>query len=391
MNSADDPKTNLLLELIARLKANNYPLIQSLPSVHTYPTFLGLAKEIATVPPWVVSRSNQHRLFDPSRFAKHYHQRFQRKYPQAFLLYTLFFVNHSVEQQGLIDCLGERLVKDLIHAGFLNTSNGKVSATLRVVPYRENLLLTDPWDREIEGFAYIGKDSIDMAEFLRKRLGDQRFARGLDICTGGGIHALLLADRCERVIGVDINPRALAYCQRNALINAKANVQYLRSDLVSALKGRFDIIVSNPPLRFLPDDQKRSNRDGFGGGLGIELTGKIAASLEGLLADGGIACIGSVAPVVNGVNCLLQDLTEIFSGKPFQVELVHTDLSYSLENGRLHQQHGISYLLPCFIMVKKALPAQVKVTDQISYKQVKKAMTRWRWARWESRKERAYA
>jgi len=42
-------------------------------------------------------------------------------------------------------------------------------------------------------------------------------------------------------------------------------------------------------------------------------------------------------------------------------------------------------------MVKKALPAQVKVTDQISYKQVKKAMTRWRWARWESRKERAYA
>lgn len=376
MTTKREVGTDLLLELVTQLKMKEYASVQSLSCPHTHPTLLGLAKELATISPWDVSRANQHRLFDPSQFAQREHAQFQRTHPQAFMLYTVFFLNRSVDRHQLNDCLGERLVNELADVGILNASNGEMSAALRVVPYREKILLTDPWDRRIEGFAYIGKDSIDMAEFLRQRLNGRRFNRGLDICTGGGIHALLLADRCQRVVGVDINPRALWYSQRNALINGERNVDFLCSDLASALRGHFDIVVSNPPLRFLAVDQKKRNRDGFGGALGIELTKAISRALEHLLADEGMAYIGSVAPVVKGTNVLLEDLTTAFSGKPFQVELVLTDLTYSREETALHQQHRISSLLPCYIVVRKAGPSRITVTDQIRYKHVKRAAIR---------------
>lgn len=377
MTTKHEVSTDLLLELVTRLKAKDYSLVQSLSSPHTHPTLLGFAKELATVSPWDALRAGQHRLFDPSQFAQRDHARFQRTYPQAFMLYTVFFLNRSVDRRQLNDCLGERLVSELADAGILNTSNGEVSAALRVVPYREKILLTDPWDRRIEDFAYIGKDSIDMAEFLRQRLDGQRFNRGLDICTGGGIHALLLADRCQRVVGVDINPRALWYSQRNATINRKDNVSFLCTDLTS-MSGQFDVVVSNPPLRFLPMDEQLSNRDGFGGALGIGFTKDVLSALERLLGEGGLGIVGSVAPVVHGKNILLQETERLFSRKPFEIEFVLTDLTYSQEHAALHQRHHISYLLPCYILVRKSTSYRMTLTDQIRYKLIKQTVVRFR-------------
>lgn len=365
----------MLPELVERLKVQGYLRVQTLPVPHPRPSFLGISKEVMTV----VRGAWSPRPFDPSAFAALRYARFQAQHPQLFLLFTAFFLNRSVELEPLRGCLGERLLHDLLEVGILLTvDHGCVRSTVRVVPYRALLLVTDAWDRQTPDFTYLGKDSVDMAEFLTQRLGPQRFSRGLDLCSGSGIHALLLADRCQQVVGVDINPRAVWYAQCNAVINRKDDVTFRCADLLSPLEGQFDLVVSNPPYLFLPTDEQRSNRDGFGGALGIELTQRVLSTLEDRLGEGGLAIVESVAPVVRGENVLVQAVERLFAGKPFAIEAVFTDLTYSQEYQVLHQQHEISYLLPCYLVVQRSTSYRMTLTDRISYRPIRRARARFR-------------
>ena len=48
----------------------------------------------------------------------------------------------------------------------------------------------------------------------------------------------------------DVNPRAVALCKKNAeLLNLSSRVTCLQSDIYSSIKGQFDAIVLNPPIR----------------------------------------------------------------------------------------------------------------------------------------------
>lgn len=73
----------------------------------------------------------------------------------------------------------------------------------------------------------------------------------LDLCTGSGCLAILLADHYSNadVDAVDLSADALEVAQRN--INDygfEEEIRLVKSDLFAALKGcRYDLIVSNPP------------------------------------------------------------------------------------------------------------------------------------------------
>jgi release factor glutamine methyltransferase len=70
----------------------------------------------------------------------------------------------------------------------------------------------------------------------------------LDMGTGSGIVGLCAARAGAMVTGVDVNPAAVECANRNAT-HAGLEIEYLRSDLYSALSGRqFDFIVWNPPF-----------------------------------------------------------------------------------------------------------------------------------------------
>lgn len=70
----------------------------------------------------------------------------------------------------------------------------------------------------------------------------------LDLCTGSGAIAVSIAKYCPqvRVTGTDISPMALEAARQNAEQNGVC-VEFLQSNIFEAVKGRFDIIVSNPP------------------------------------------------------------------------------------------------------------------------------------------------
>ncbi|MDO5026529.1 MAG: peptide chain release factor N(5)-glutamine methyltransferase [Tissierellia bacterium] len=80
---------------------------------------------------------------------------------------------------------------------------------------------------------------------LKEKIGDKKI---LDIGTGSGAIAisLKLEDETAQVWASDISQPALDRAMANAK-KLQADIKFIRSDLFENIKGKFDIIVSNPP------------------------------------------------------------------------------------------------------------------------------------------------
>ena len=87
-----------------------------------------------------------------------------------------------------------------------------------------------------------GEDSFLLAKYVEK------FAKGnvLDIGTGSGVQAENALKFSKDVLAVDIDKKAVSYVKKRGV---KAKV----SDLFSNVKGKFDLIIFNPP--YLPDEE----------------------------------------------------------------------------------------------------------------------------------------
>ncbi|MFA6527712.1 MAG: HemK/PrmC family methyltransferase, partial [Candidatus Babeliales bacterium] len=72
----------------------------------------------------------------------------------------------------------------------------------------------------------------------------------LDLCTGTGCIGLEIARALPSatVVGVDINPQAIALAEKNKALNAIHNTTFVQGDLFEPVKNQhFDLIVANPP------------------------------------------------------------------------------------------------------------------------------------------------
>jgi len=106
--------------------------------------------------------------------------------------------------------------------------------------------------------------------------------RVLEVGTGSGRIAAALVQDCD-IVATDINPHA-TFCAR------KEGLEVVRCDLFSGIRGRFDLVLFNPP--YLPTQPEEKIDDWLeyaldGGATGREVIERFAASVGGVLAPGG--------------------------------------------------------------------------------------------------------
>lgn len=101
---------------------------------------------------------------------------------------------------------------------------------------------------------YVGFDSYLMI-YYADQAALEREHRAIDLCTGSGISALFLSQRCDHVVATDIGPVPLRLVQMNRLLNGKDESIAVRDQpLDETLDGseRFDVLTCNPPFVAFP-------------------------------------------------------------------------------------------------------------------------------------------
>lgn len=92
--------------------------------------------------------------------------------------------------------------------------------------------------------------------------------RVLDMGTGCGVNAVLAASRARDVVGVDVNPDAVAAAIENAARNGVGpRTTFFESDVFARVEGAFDLMIIDPPFRwFRPRDALEASitDDGYG-------------------------------------------------------------------------------------------------------------------------------
>ncbi len=112
-------------------------------------------------------------------------------------------------------------------------------------------------------------------------------ARALDLGTGGGIQAYLLAKHAEHVVATDVNARALEFARFNLALNGARGVELRQGSWLEPVAGeRFDLVVCNPPFVISPESRYTYRDSGL---PADELVRRLVADLPSLLEEGGTA------------------------------------------------------------------------------------------------------
>ncbi|MBX3363679.1 MAG: methyltransferase [Phycisphaeraceae bacterium] len=173
-------------------------------------------------------------------------------------LIRLFLMGKTLTTDSARDALTTIDLSRVLASGLLTKCETGISTNFQVLPFLGLYFVVDkPRGLHAEGepMAHdyvmgIGGSTQTLANItIRRPVGSM-----LDLGTGCGTHALLAARHADRVIAVDINPRAVALTRFNARLNGFDNVEARQGDMFDPVAGeRFDLIVSNPPFVISPE------------------------------------------------------------------------------------------------------------------------------------------
>ncbi len=160
---------------------------------------------------------------------------------------------------------------------------------------------------------FFGPDTIRYAGLLLRSV--ERTGRVVDVGCGSGAGGIVLAPRARKIVLSDINPLALRYARVNALLaQVEDQIEIVESDVLRAVEGPLDLVVSNPP--YLADHRGRVYRDG-GGPRGIDLSVRIAREALARLSSGGRLLLYTASPIEDGRDPLREALEPLLARAAF--------------------------------------------------------------------------
>jgi methylase of polypeptide subunit release factors len=168
--------------------------------------------------------------------------------------------------------------------GLVGAAGDECVGAIEIVPADDLLIACDSFRRELERRDHVLGVSPP-AKVLARLTVRLRVGRALDLGTGNGLQAVLAARHANRVVGTDLNGRALGFARFNAVLNGIDNLELREGDLFEPVAGEvFDLVVCNPPYVISPESGLLY-RDG--GELSDALCEAIVRRLPDQLAEGG--------------------------------------------------------------------------------------------------------
>ncbi len=247
-------------------------------------------------------------------------------------LVRIFLLAQAADRHELERRLGRDL-EALVRAGLLRQRAGQLEPTVQLTPWRGLLVAHDPdpdgelWPTHVSGPTPAAET---LAQLIVPGPGP-----AMDLGTGCGLLALLLARPTVLVTATDINPAALRYARLGAELN-EVVVDVREGSLFDAVgESRFQRIVSNPPFVISPDTalifchggmprDETSRRVVEGAGAHL-VDGGIAVMLANWIVPRGSTWLDAVRPMVESTGC---DAVILLHG-------VEDPLSYAVRwNGR---------------------------------------------------------
>lgn len=205
-------------------------------------------------------------------------------------LIRLMHTGEVVEESQVRGIFGSDITDGLTAAGLLQRAAGGVSlGPYAVLPFEGLYLVTQRWEPGQETGAnhlWFGTDTCYVSRVLAAGC-----SRVLEVCTGVGTHALVMALRGAQVCGVDINPLAVRVARWNAHLNGlQGRARFELGDLYQPVAGeQFDYIVASPPFLPYPEDGKNDLLFATAGPSGLAVMDRILEGLGPRLAPKGRA------------------------------------------------------------------------------------------------------
>jgi methylase of polypeptide subunit release factors len=199
------------------------------------------------------------------------------------------FLGLPVQREEVDVAFAPVTAQDLQRLGLVEPGDSPLLSSVRVVPHAELLLAGNRYPDEAPGGTpadYVATVTAPSA-ILATLTARDNVRTALDVGTGSGIQALWAARHCDRVVAVDINPRALNLAAFNARLNGVDNVEFRQGSLFEPVAGeRFDLIVSNAPYVVSPDT-RYAFRDG--GLVSDDFCARLVRESVDHLEEGGFA------------------------------------------------------------------------------------------------------
>lgn len=171
---------------------------------------------------------------------------------RAKLVVLLFHLHEKVSIKSMQKEFGRKHVANFLSMNLLKEKNSHANSNYKIYSYNNYYFLSGYLDDTKEEYGYLANDSLIFAKFLPLNFSAKNI---LDLCTGPGMHAILLSKNAKKVTGVEISKEVVNVARFNTVLNrVNDTVAILQGDLFAPLSNhKFDVIVSNPPYIPVPD------------------------------------------------------------------------------------------------------------------------------------------
>lgn len=228
-------------------------------------------------------------------------------------LVRLFILDQDVDAAAAQRALAPMTPESWVTMGLIEPADpGRYGASVQLRCYQGLVLAYDFTRRGRGGVRPDFVMSVSPSTLVLLGMTVRRKNRAaLDLGSGCGIHALIAASHSDRVVGVDVNPRALAMARFNAGLNTIDNVEFRDGDMFAAVEGEtFDLVVSNPPFIIQPESRHIFLNSGTDDD---DICRRLAQDAPRFLNDGGFCIFNANWAVIDGQDWKAR-LAEWFTG-----------------------------------------------------------------------------